>query len=657
MKAIESADIRPRDLQSPQSSPQSLAPDALFALRHIHGGQLAPDGHGIAFGISETNGREGFSIWVDNGGGDGVRRIPFDGQATLPRWSPQGDAIAFVGDGRLCVSSTEEFSDCRVLGPAHVVVVGPPIWTPDGGAIIAEAETASPPCSGSPISDYDYRAEGVGLLGKPSRRLARFDLKGECFEWLTPSEEHATDAHLESRGRRLIYLAASQPGRAARYRARLVLLELDTGRRTWLTENPWVIGCARLSLDGRKVVFSGTDSVARTGPVLRLFVLDIATGRIEERSDERIDSVGFLAHHDMPVADYVWSNTFVIVDDAWILVTLQCGGCTEIWRLSIEGDLRAEPVCQGERACILVDARSQYDRILFLTSDIRTPLRLVSADLSGSGEKVLVDLNRDVLARWPELELTSLSVESEDGVKNDAWFLAPRHAATPLPTILFIHGGPFSTTGHAFRFDFHLLASRGYGVLFGNFRGSPGYGAEFVRKIMGDWGRNGARDHRATVDAAVAAGIADPARLGIWGASHGGFATCWMVCHDQRFKAAIAEASITDFRTQYYTTDLPDVFADDLGGRPDEIPEIYADRSPLSHVQGCETPILLLHGEDDLRCPISQAEIFYRALKDRKCVVEMLRIPDCNHSGDTYGPLAARQLQNEALVNWFGRFL
>jgi dipeptidyl aminopeptidase/acylaminoacyl peptidase len=104
-------------------------------------------------------------------------------------------------------------------------------------------------------------------------------------------------------------------------------------------------------------------------------------------------------------------------------------------------------------------------------------------------------------------------------------------------------------------------------------------------------------------------------------------------------------------------TDAPDGFRRELGGRPDEIPEVYQERSPLTYAHRCTTPTLLLHGEVDLRCPISESEQFYRALCDAGCITELLRIPDCAHLGDSVGPLSARKAQNEALISWFLKYL
>jgi dipeptidyl aminopeptidase/acylaminoacyl peptidase len=161
----------------------------------------------------------------------------------------------------------------------------------------------------------------------------------------------------------------------------------------------------------------------------------------------------------------------------------------------------------------------------------------------------------------------------------------------------------------------------------------------------------------AAVDRAIEAGLADPKHLGVWGASHGGFATSWIVGHTDRFRAAVAEAAITSFNTAYYLSDAPEAFTRELGGKPHEIPDVYRSRSPLTYAHRCKTPTLMLHGDSDLRCPVSEAEQFHAALLDAGCESELLRIRGASHLGDSMGSPAMRVAQNEALLDWFKRYL
>jgi dipeptidyl aminopeptidase/acylaminoacyl peptidase len=194
-------------------------------------------------------------------------------------------------------------------------------------------------------------------------------------------------------------------------------------------------------------------------------------------------------------------------------------------------------------------------------------------------------------------------------------------------------------------------------VVFSNFRGSGGYGTEFSEKIVGRWGPMGTPDHLAAIDRAVELGAADPTRLGVYGLSHGGFATCWLLGNTDRFKAGIAENPVTNWTTAYGVGDAPSWIPLELGGSPRQAPERYAELSPLTYAHRCTTPLLFIIGESDLRCPPCEAEQYYRVLKAVGCPTAMLRLPHSNHIGTWIGPPPARNAQNEALVEWFTRHL
>jgi dipeptidyl aminopeptidase/acylaminoacyl peptidase len=223
--------------------------------------------------------------------------------------------------------------------------------------------------------------------------------------------------------------------------------------------------------------------------------------------------------------------------------------------------------------------------------------------------------------------------------------------------VLYTYGGPNGAYGHAFRFDFHMLAAAGYAVLFVNYRGSTGYGYDFANQIMGDFGGLDYADSIAGLEAAIARGLADPDRLACCGASYGGYMTAWAIGHTDRFKAAVAEAPVTNLASMYGAGDVPGWLEDALGGTPNDVPEVYRKCSPMTYAHNCKTPTLLMVGEHDYRCPAEQTEQFYAALKAAGCTVEMIRFPESSHNGTVSGPLAARRTQNEAMLDWLRRYV
>jgi len=503
-----------------------------------------------------------------------------------------------------------------------------------------------------------FRAEGLGFIDALSQHIYEIDPSSGALRCLTPAQSICSQPEWSPCGRRILFLATDAEIPFASYSPRLLTVGADDGEITEVLGSRWYIASARWLPGGEHIAVAAARDSTLTISTLSLWVVDRFGTDAQLRTPGMVGSIGFWNHHDMPVWDCMYgTNALSILDRQTAFASVQKGGCVEIWRISLEGDVAVDRVLTGDRSCIVLDANRTANILLFAATDLRSPTELSRATLDSYKEDRITRLNDKVLARWPETSVERFAYESADGTEIEAWFMASASRAGPLPTVLFIHGGPFGATGYAFRYDFLLLATQGYGVVFANFRGSAGYGEPFVRAIMGDWGERGYPDHIGAVDAAVARGFADPRRLGVWGPSHGGFATCWIVGHTNRFKAAIAEAAFTNFTTLYYLTDAPDVFARDLGGRPHEIPDVYRARSPITYAHRCTTPTMLLHGEDDLRCPISEAEQFHRVLRDVGCTTELFRIPGCSHLGDSVGPLSARRAQNEALLSWFQQYL
>ena len=314
------------------------------------------------------------------------------------------------------------------------------------------------------------------------------------------------------------------------------------------------------------------------------------------------------------------------------------------------------PVLSGDRSSFVQDLDGQH--LLFAVSTLNNPADLFIADVDGSNERQLTHLNVNLLAERDLPTSEHLLFPGTDGVQVEGWILKPRLGEAPYPTILYIHGGPHSGFGHIFSFDFQMLAGAGYAVLFVNQRGSTGYGDEFATQIIGDWGNLDYQDLMAGVDFTIEKGIADRERLGCCGLSGGGNLSCWIVGQTDRFKAAVPENPVTNWTSFYGVSDIGPWFAvEELGGPPHEIPEVYRRCSPITYAHRCKTPMLLIQGEADYRCPAEQSEQFYTVLKANNCVVAMLRLPASTHIGSIRGEPILRRAQNRALLDWMNKYM
>lgn len=373
-------------------------------------------------------------------------------------------------------------------------------------------------------------------------------------------------------------------------------------------------------------------------------------------ADLKVGVGGFMAP-DMPAPmGWLASAIPVMSDGTAAYVQVQEGGTSHIYRVALAGPQDWEPVVSGERCCQIADLNDQY--VLFSASHLTHPTDLFVTDLDGQNERQITQINADLLAQLHLPAVEHLEFMGIDGTPVEGWLVTPTSGEAPYPTILCIHGGPHSALGHVFHFGTVMLAGAGYAVALINHRASTGYGDAFSTAILGDWGNLDYADLMAGIDEAVGRGLADPNRLGVTGVSGGGFLTCWIVGHTERFKAAVPENGFTDWNSFYGTSDIGVWYAfTELGGHPHEIPEVYRKCSPITYAHQCKTPTLLIHGEHDWRCPIGQSEQFFTVLRAHGCIAEMLRFPESSHIGTLIGVPRVRRAQNEALLGWFNQHI
>jgi dipeptidyl aminopeptidase/acylaminoacyl peptidase len=260
---------------------------------------------------------------------------------------------------------------------------------------------------------------------------------------------------------------------------------------------------------------------------------------------------------------------------------------------------------------------------------------------------------------WPEMR--RIEVPGAGG-PIETWIVSPTGAQEEaLPTVVNIHGGPLGAWSPAPSLENVLLASRGYRVILPNIRGGAGYGKAWITPQLGDWGGVDADDVLAAVDHVVGLGLADPRRLGILGLSYGGFMVNWLVgAAPDRFAAAVSENGVTNQVNDWANSDsgpeydrmalLGDVFSEE------GVAKLWR-QSPLRHVARIRTPLLMLQGEADLRCPAADNEQLFVALRHLGREVEYILYPESWHTFAITGRPDRRIDRNARMLAWFDRFL
>lgn len=272
----------------------------------------------------------------------------------------------------------------------------------------------------------------------------------------------------------------------------------------------------------------------------------------------------------------------------------------------------------------------------------------------GGGEPVVLTDFSSRLGDAGVLPIEHHSITGRNGDTVEGWLVKPEGEG-PHPTLLMIHGGPFAAYTGALFDESQVYADAGYAVVYCNPRGAAGFGEAFGRSIKNAMGTVDFEDVIDFFEGVLDTdGSLDAARVGVLGGSYGGYLTAWITSHDHRFAGAIVERGFLDPDLFVGTSDIGDFFGDEYVGTT---PSDVARQSPQAHVASVRTPTLVLHSADDLRCPLSQAERYYAALKRHGVDAELVVFPGENHELSRAGRPRHRRDRFDAILDWWARVL
>jgi dipeptidyl aminopeptidase/acylaminoacyl peptidase len=276
-------------------------------------------------------------------------------------------------------------------------------------------------------------------------------------------------------------------------------------------------------------------------------------------------------------------------------------------------------------------------------------------------ELQLTHINDTLLASRTIAATEELVYRAPDGREVQAWLLYPPgfDPTNSYPLAVHIHGGPHVMWGPGTRSMWHewqANAARGYVVLFCNPRGSEGYGEQWRDAIHANWGVADAPDILAGIDATIARGGIDTARIAVTGGSYGGYMTTWLIAHSDRFACAVSARGVYNLLSEHSTSDAHELIEFEFDGYPWERYERLWQHSPLAHAHKITTPLRILHSEQDYRVPISEAEQLFAILRRRKHVVELVRYPREGHELTRSGEPRHRADHMERTLEWFDRY-
>jgi len=649
---------------------RTFTPRDVFALSRALDAEVSPNGRQVAYtratGDVMIDG-ERREIWIVDAATGRQRPLGVAG-SSRPRWSPDGTRLAFAAkgpEGRAQIWVHHLANGASAALAPLPEMPGDIAWSPDQSRVAlvmfvpgdgATLGTPIPKPEGAtwakPIQVIDrvnFREDGEGLLRPGYSHLFVVSADGGAARQLTfgPYDVQG-GASWTADGRSILISSNRTPDRDRnRLNTEVFAVDAASGALSQLTRRNGPDGEAQASPDGWLIAYTGFDDklLGYQNSVLSVMNAD--------GSDPRAISTGL----DRSVSDPRWAR-----DGRSVYVRYDDRGTTRVARIALDG--RVTPVAEGLSGGHLDRpytggsySVARDGTLAFTAGDAQSPPELAVS--RGGRTRRLTALNRDLFQGKALAPVTKLPVRSSaDGLEIDAWMMTPPdyQPGRRYPTILEIHGGPFSAYGPVWSSDDQLYAAAGYVVVYANPRGSTSYGEAFANRIHHNYPSQDYDDLMSAVDAAIASGHADPDNLFVTGGSGGGLLTAWIVGKTDRFRAAVSQKPVINWTSQVLTTDGYSTMGRYWFGKmPWEDQAQYWRRSPLSLVGNVKTPTAVLVGEDDQRTPPSEAEQYYAALQIREVPTALIRVPSASH-----GSLADRpsQLTAEigAILAWFDRY-
>jgi len=661
-----------------------MKPSDIAAATSVSDPQLSPDGHHIAYVVNRVDQEANTyrsQIWVVPTDATAAPRALTNGEArdSNPRWSPDGQQLAFSSsrakDAKGKTRSTLHLLPFGVPGETVTLAEGNEAfgglsWSPDGKWLAVSHRTRG---------DH-YDSDEIGR--RPARKIEHlfFTLNGDGFTTDRPQHIYVvpTDG---SAGPRNVTPGQHECSSPAWFPDSTRLAFSMNRHRTDYAIDIASVDITTTPADGETAVELLTDaSGAYDAPLVTPDGTHIVAGGYDDPQwYPQNCHLGLLHPGSTGSPDWITKGldrTFlpfmapqapVWAPDGSLIAGVEDRGNTHLYRVALDGGT-PQPVLTGDlniTGWAVGDLHGANVIAYTATKRDLPPELFVYVD----GQTSQLTAVSDSFVATTNPRPGEHFLAPSDGHEVDAWIFRP-HDFDPTmkyPALLNIHGGPFTQYGNYYFDEFQMQAQAGYVVICSNPRGGSGRDQDWASAIMGPkhkvpgtgWGGADYDDCLAVADAAINQfDFIDPDRFGVLGGSYGGYMTSWIVTHTDRFAAACSERAVNNMVSLEYNSDIAGMFSSEVGVRFVDDPDEFMRMSPITYVKDLNTPLLIVHSEDDLRCPSDQAtQLFVACQLLGKSDVEYWLFPGENHELSRAGSPIHRKQRAEIIIEFFDRHL
>lgn len=634
------------------------SPEQTMKMKNVTAVVPSPDGNKVLYTVREAVMTEDRSEYVNQvflcntDGTIAIQLTKGEKNSSNPQWSPDGKWISFTSarDGKnnlylmsIAGGEAEKITDVKTG-------VGNYQWNKQGNAIAYIMNDSS-----SNMEEKNKKSKNDWFFYEEEAKQNRLyviwpekkDTAGKRIQkLLTQPDRNTITFDWSPDGKQIVYAFGKTPKVNDNVYSDINLVNVETALIKPLVNTGAGETSPVFSPDGKWIAYLISEDPVIWAGKNWVNIISAEGGQVKKLSETPNHALNILG----------WSS-----EGRYIYISESNHTLTSVYKLSIDGKEIIEWNKGSKDLIAGVSINSTGTHAGFILQNTATAPEAYVSNLSNYSPVKLTTINADISSR-PVPKTEVIRWKSFDGKEIEGLLTYPLNyeAGKKYPLILNIHGGPAGVFSQSFiagnqgTYPIAAFAEAGNFVLRPNPRGSTGYGVSFRLANQRDWGGNDYKDLMAGVDHVIKMGVADADKLGVCGWSYGGFMSSWVVGHTNRFKAASIGAPVVDLVHQNLTDDIAGFLPSYMKSDPWNDWAVYDEHSPLRFVQNVKTPVMLQHGEADVRVPISNAYMFYNALKRRNVPVRLLVLPRQPH-----GPVEPRMVlkTQQSNLEWFEKYI